>query len=199
MKIAPMFLCLLSSFLFPGGPRNASADDSKWSGSCTVSFTGESTLHDFAGTVSAKPFSVSVSGIDDPAKAKISVTVVVNAAAMNTDNKKRDVEMHKCMDVATYPEIVVELKDLPVSSTDPVMEGAMPKPTVIPFKMSLKGKTHELTAKVSDWSFQGDGVDCTVTFPVSLKASAIKPPSVLGVVKVKDEIQVVAKIHLTRN
>ena len=102
------------------------------------------------------------------------------------------------MDVDNFPEITVSVKDLSPEKTSPQIEGAMPQPTVIPFKMSLKGKTHNVTGKVSDWSYTEDKISCTVSFPVSLSAAGIKPPSVLGLVKVDDRIEVAAHLKLSR-
>lgn len=174
------------------------ADDTKWNGTCQIHFSGESTLHDFEGDVTAEPFTVTVSGIDDPANASATSEVTVKAAGMDTGNDKRDAEMHKCMDVTNHPGITVTVDDLAVSETKPAKDGAMPRPTIVPFTMTLMGKSHQITGQVSDWSYTDGDATFSVSFPVSLKACGIKPPGVLGVVKVKDEIQVKAKLHLTR-
>ncbi len=191
---------ILFAAAIPGGGLlpPASAEDSAWSGSCTVRFEGKSTLHDFSGTAKAEPFILRVSGIDDPARAKATARVVVKEAGMDTGNKKRDAEMHHCLEGAKHPEIVVELNDLPIASTKPADGGTLPRPTVIPFSLLLKGRTHQVTGQVSNWSFDGTKVDCTVAFPVSLNAAGIEPPSVLGLVKVRDEIRVSARLHLER-
>lgn len=175
------------------------AQESEWSGACKVRFSGESTLHDFAGTVAAEPFTVTISDLSRPAEATATSRVVVKAAGMNTDNEKRDAEMRKCMDVATHPEIVVAVDNLAVARTRPAADGPVPRPTVVPFKMTLMGKTHEISGQVSDWSYSEKAVSFTVSFPVSLKDSGIKPPNVLGLVKVKDEILVKASLTLKRN
>jgi len=177
---------------------SAFAQSSEWSGTCKVSFAGKSTLHDFEGTVSAEPFSVKIANFDTPTKALATSLVSVKAAKMDTGNAKRDKAMRKCMEVDTFPEITVSVKDLSPELTSPRMEGPMPEPTVIPFKMSLKGKTHDISGKVSDWSYREDKISCTVSFPVSLSAAGIKPPSVLGMVKVEDQIEVAAQLMLSR-
>lgn len=196
MSAPPRILALLTLVLL-GLSATGRAED--WKGSCEVTFSGKSTLHDFEGTVSAKPFVVSLDQLEHPAQAHASSRVVVEAAKMDTDNDERDEKMHECMDVKTFPEIVVEVTDLAAADTKPVTGGAVPQPTVIPFVLDLKGKKQKVTGKVSDWKYDGDSISCTVTFPVSLKASNIKPPSVLGIVKVKDEIEVAAHLELKRN
>jgi len=190
-------LLLLTGFLLPVGGF-VSAQSSEWGGTCKVAFAGKSTLHDFDGTVSAEPFTVTITNFENPASADASAEVLVKASKMDTGNKKRDVEMRKSLDLDTYPEISVSVKNLTAEKTNPRTSGAAPEPTVIPFTLKLKGKTHQLTGKVSDWSYADDRITCTVSFPISLSEAGIKPPSVLGLVKVKDGIAVTARLSLAR-
>ena len=177
---------------------SANAQTSQWSGTCHVTFGGKSTLHDFEGTVDSEPFIVTITGIDNPANAKASSVVTVKADNMDTDNDKRDTEMYKTLDTTTYPEIKVSIADLTAAATKPKTGGTFPQPTVIPFTLDIKGKTLPLTGSVSDWTYAEDKISFTVSFPVSLKDADIKPPSVLGLIKVKDEITVQGKLSLTR-
>ncbi|MCB1229516.1 MAG: YceI family protein [Verrucomicrobiae bacterium] len=170
-----------------------------WDGTCDVTFKGDSTLHDFEGTVTTKPFTVTISGIDQPATAAVSSKITAEAKKMDTDNDKRDEKMYETLEVGTYPEIEVEVTNLKAAETKPVSENGFPRPTIIPFVLKLKGKEHHLTGKVTDWKHDADTIDCTVAFVVSLKAADIKPPSVLGLVKVKDEIDVAAHLKLSKH
>ena len=63
----------------------------------------------------------------------------------------------------------------------------------------LKGKKLQINAAVTDWSYAEGAISYTVTFPVSLAKAGIKPPSVLGLVKVDDRIDVSAKVVLKRS
>jgi hypothetical protein len=92
----------LATLLY-AGLGSLPARDQDWKGACSVHFSGKSTLQDFEGDVTAEPFTVKIEGMDDPAKAHASSRVVVKAGAMDTGNEKRDAEMHKCMEVTTYP------------------------------------------------------------------------------------------------
>jgi hypothetical protein len=187
----------LATLLY-AGLGSLPARDQDWKGACSVHFSGKSTLHDFEGDVTAEPFTVKIEGMDDPAKAHASSRVVVKAGAMDTGNEKRDAEMHKCMEVTTYPEIVVDIDRLPLTSTKPERGEDPPRPTIIPFRMILMGKTHAVTGEVSDWSYSDGEVSFSVSFPMSLNACGIKPPGVLGLVKVKDEILVKASLKLKK-
>lgn len=174
------------------------AQNASWSGTCHVTFSGKSTLHDFDGTVDSEPFAVTISDIDHPAKARASAVITVKADNMDTENEKRDAEMRKCLDTAAYPEIQASLTALTAAATQPKTGAAFPQPTVIPFTLAIKGKTLELTGSVTDWSHTEDKISFTLSFPVSLKDADIQPPSVLGVIKVKDEISVKARVSLSR-
>jgi len=90
------------------------------------------------------------------------------------------------------------LPEFAVAEARPAADGPVPRPTVVPLKMTLMGKTHGLTGQVSDWSYSEKTVSFTVSFPVSLKDCGTKPPSVLGLLKVKDEILVKASLALKR-
>ncbi len=193
VPLPSLILAVFGLFLISG---NASAQ--KWSGHCEITFSGNSTLHDFTGKVSAEPFTVTTANLDDPDRATASSSVVVKVSKMNTDNDKRDAKMMEVMDAANHPTITVDVDNLKASETEPVMEGGSPRPTVIPFSLKLKGREHQMTAKVVGWRFSGDEIRCEVAFPVSLKEAGIKPPNVLGVVKVADEIEVNAKLTLKR-
>lgn len=170
-----------------------------WAGSCDITFSGDSTLHDFTGKVSAEPFTVVTENLDDPDRATASSTVIVKVSKMDTDNEKRDAKMMEVMDAANHPAIKVDVDNLKAAETNPIMEGGSPRPTVIPFTLQLKGRQHQMNAKVVGWKFSENAIQCEVAFPVSLKAAGIKPPNVLGVVKVADVIEVTAKLTLKRS
>lgn len=192
------FLTIPLAFLAWLGEAPVLAQSSDWNGACRVTFSGKSTLHPFEGKVDAEPFTVSIQNFETPATARASASVVVKVAKMDTDNEKRDAEMRKSLDAATYSEIRVSVKDLAPEATNPKMAGELPQPTVIPFQLHIKGKTLSVKGRVSDWSYADNQIRFTISFPVSLAAAGIKPPSVLGLVKVKDEVSVAAKLKLTR-
>lgn len=189
-------LIVVSACLLGAGKADLYAADQVWAGTCKATFHGTSTLHDFSGTVAAEPFTVTTSELGDVSNARANGQIQVKVAKMDTDNKKRDAKMHKSLDESSFPVITVSVKDLKASATKPIMNKALPQPAVIPFTMSLKGRNHSMIAKVSDWRYTDDEISCKITFPVSLAKVGIKPPSVLGVVKVGDGILVKANLSL---
>ncbi len=194
VKLLPILLCLFLVGLSP----EAVAQSSRWSGECHVAFSGKSTLHNFDGEVDAEPFMVEIANFDTPLEARATSEVTVKVAKMDTGNKKRDIAMRKSLDADTYPEIVVSVKDLAPNATLPDLSGPVPEPTKIPFTLKLKGKTHKLTGKVSHWSYTDTKISYDISFPVSLSTAGVKPPSVLGVVKVNDQIDVNAHLVLNK-
>lgn len=199
MKRTTITSLIVTFAVFCAGSLSAAAQSSNWSGTCAIRFSGKSTLHNFDGKVSAEPFSVQISNPSDLASATASGKVTVKAAKMDTGNKKRDIEMRKCLDVDSYPEIVVTTGELTLNDTKPKSEGGAPRPTIIPFTLALKGKTHHLNASITNWSVTDSEIHCSIAFPVSLSAAGIKPPSVMGLVKVKDEIEVEADLVLKKS
>jgi len=187
---------ILSAFFTVLGSSFAGAAD--WSGSCQVSFAGKSTLHDFVGKVSSERFVVSVANLENPTQARASAAIKVKAAKMDTDDKKRDQAMRKALEAEAHPTIRVLVENLVPEQTKPKLGGAVPQPTVIPFVLQIKGKKLEVLGTVSDWSYASDRITYTVRFPVSLKQAEVKPPSVLGILKVDDRIDVTAKVTLVR-
>lgn len=195
MKSAIISLLLIAVTFSVG---NAFGQTEQWAGNCDITFSGSSTLHKFKGTVKAEPFIISISDLSDKAQANATGKVIVTASKMDTGNKKRDANMDNSMATKTFPEIAVDIGKLNAAATRPVTSGEILRPTVVPFTMNLKGKKQQKVGKVADWSYSDGNISFTVTFPVSLKASGITVPSVLGIVKVADVIQVSAKLNLKR-
>jgi len=187
------FLLLPLLFTVP-----AAAESSTWEGACEVRFAGKATLHDFTGTVTAEPFTAKITHPDDPSRANASARVVVEVDKMDTDNKKRDREMRKTLEAKRFPEIVVTA-DVTMEDLQPRQGANGPEPSVIPCTLTLMGKDHRFTASVSDWSRTADTVRFSVSFPLSLEDLGIEPPTAMGgLVRVKDRIQVSARITLEK-
>lgn len=180
------------------GTQAFSQDAEKWSGTCAITFSGQSTLHGFAGSVKAEPFTATISNPGDTSQAVVSGRVTVKTAKMDTENKKRDATMHDVMEVSTYPDIIVEVVDWTLATAGLIVDGSSLHPTAIPFTLAIKGKKQKLQGTVTDWSYTGNAINCAVSFPVSLKTSGIEAPSVLGLIKVADKIQVKANLALKK-
>lgn len=199
MKLLSTVFIIATTLIGLSNSRATAQDNDQWNGSCEITFSGKSTLHNFAGTVKTEPFTVAISDLTQMSTAKVSGRVKVKVAKMDTKSAKRDAKMHDVLQVAAFPDIVVDVTKLMASSTKPVLEGNIPRPTVIPFTLTIKGGKQQLIGKVGDWSYSDKRISCTVSFPVSLKASNLVVPTVLGFIKVQDQILVVAKLTLKKS
>ncbi len=199
MKLLNTISVLVATIIFISSGHATAQSSDQWNGSCEITFSGKSTLHNFSGTVKTEPFTVAISDLTQASTAKVSSRVKVKAAKMDTKSAKRDTKMHDVLQVAAFPDIIVDVTKLMASSTKPVLEGNIPRPTVIPFTLTIKGGEQQLIGKVGDWSYSDKRITCTVFFPVSLKTSGLVVPSVLGFIKVQDQILVVAKLTLKKS
>jgi polyisoprenoid-binding protein YceI len=168
----------------------------KWSGSGSIRFLGKSTLHDFTGTVAIAPFTLTVDDPESRDNATLSGTLTASVAKMDTQDEKRDENMRASLEAAKHPLISVALSRVKVADTKPQWEGRLPKPATVPFELTILGKTKAHTGRVTSWSEKQGAVTMVVAFPVSLKDYNIKVPTVLGVIRVKDTIEVEATIEL---
>ncbi len=165
-----------------------------WSGKADITFDGTSTLHDWGGKVSAKPF-ITQAVLDDAGKpTRLSGEVTVEAAKMDTAEAKRDENMRKAMKVTDHPLISAKI-DVPADKI--AADGKTP--TKLPMTLTLLGKPQQITGTISNWKLNGGKATFDLEFPVSMKASGISVPTVLLFIKVGDSIKVRASVTLTKN
>lgn len=170
------------------------ADTITWSGTSKISFDGTSTLHDWGGKVDAKPFATKVTTDVNGDPTRVEATVTVEAAKMDTAEAKRDENMRKAMKVIEHP-LITGVIDTPFTA---IRQGDA-TPAALPLKLTLLGKTQNLTGKISHWKLDGDKASFDLDFDLSLKKSDIKVPSVLLFIRVGDTIKVHCTVELKRS
>lgn len=170
------------------------ADTTTWSGTSSITFDGTSTLHDWGGKVDAKPFDTKVTTDANGNPTRVEATVNVEAAKMDTAEAKRDENMRKAMKAAEHP-LITGVIDAPFSA---IRQGDA-APAALPLKLTLLGKTQNLTGKISHWKLKGDRASFDLDFDLSLKKSGIKVPSVLLFIRVGDTIKVHCAVELKRS
>lgn len=174
------YLCILGATAF-GGLQP---------GTCDIKFLGTSTLHDFHGSVSSAPFELDFQNIGQT-NYSVSGTITVAVAEMDTGNKKRDKKMRKMFEEDQFPLISVEVENLliPVSpqANSPFTREAL---LIINDKKCVK------QVIVSDCSVEGNTIFPVIKFPVSLAEFGLKPPGVMGLIKVGDIVEVTAILTL---
>jgi hypothetical protein len=165
-----------------------------WSGKAEITFSGTSTLHDWGGKVSAKPFNTTVTMDSAGKPVRIQADVSVDAAKMDTAEAKRDENMHKAMKVTDHPLISAAI-DVPANQI--AADGKTP--TKLPMTLTLLGKPQKVTAMITNWKLAGGKATFDLDFPVSMKASGISVPTVLLFIRVGDGVKVHASVTLTQS
>jgi len=161
-------------------------------GECFIEFTGHSTLHDFRGTVHSQPFEVLVEKAENGAETW-SVDVSVTAEQMNTGNGLRDKNMRALLRVSDFPLIRGS-----VVRAAPAAFRSSAAPAKLPLKLSLLARDAEVEADVSNWQEDENRIEFDMAFPVSLGQYGLKPPSMMGMIKVGDRVDVLAHVILKK-
>ena len=177
-------LCILAALGL--GLLTAPARAGQANATAAIVFKGTSTLHDFEGTVATRPFVATFH--EDAATGQLRVTTkaALNVLDMNTDNKSRDKKMFKMLQQEKFAVIAGMLDDAIVPK-----EGSREEK----LRLSICGVEQEVTATLSDFGKSGDQIICRMSFDVSLKAFGLKPPAVMGVIRVGDAVHIECKIQ----
>ena len=157
-----------------------------WRGEADIDFAGTSMLHNFEGGVKADPFAAQVSM--NGKMATLGGTVVVAVVQMNTGHAKRDANMRKMFDSLHFPKII--------GVVDPIEIDTGAARSRVPMKLTIRDQTQTVAAKVTGWKIEGNTLRCELRMNLSLKASGLVAPAVLGIIKVGDEVSVRARVVL---
>ncbi|MEZ5278193.1 MAG: YceI family protein [Opitutaceae bacterium] len=177
-SLAVFHFLVAAAGLWAGPTYQAAAD---------IRFRGTSTLHDFEGSMPPPVFSVRLSdrttGQSDLA---VSAEISVLAAELTTHHEKRDMNMHRMLDLVHFPVIKVSVADarIPESGNGEIS-----------LLLRIRDRTETILARISDWHEDSGGVSFLLDFPVSLKTFGLRPPSLLGVIRVGDEVVVTCDVH----
>lgn len=154
-----------------------------WPAVATIRFAATSTLHDFGGELSAQPFTLSISN------GNWSATADVLAEQMKTANLKRDINMYQMMDTNKHPR----LHGIVAWSPIPTAVG-----TNATLNLTIRDSKADLPVRVTDWQETAEEIRFHAEWEVSLKQFSLKPPSVLGVIRVGDRVKLNADVVAIR-
>lgn len=144
-----------------------------------IVFRGTSTLHDFEGRVRSEPFQLLLSTNTWSARTD------VIAASMATSNGRRDRAMWIMLATNLYPRLSGQV------------ENAVRGPTSnAPALLSLRIRDQQtnLPVTLTDWTETTNGVRFHATWDISLKQFGLKPPSVMGFIRVGDRVHLDADV-----
>ena len=163
----------------------------EYQGNCSIVFQGSSTLHDFEGKGNCEPFTVSeTEGIMTVPE------LVVTVSGMDTDNSKRDKKMHEMFNQDIYPLIK--------GSTGPVLLGEIRKALKenadsakeVLFDLTIRETVKPVSAGLQNVVELDSTITADLVFSVSLAEYQLEPPSVLGIIRVGDQVKVTTSFSL---
>jgi hypothetical protein len=153
-----------------------------------ATFEGTSTLHDFAGQGTSSPTQATWTPLTDGGGILSAKDIKFAVKSLSTDHSKRDRNMMKMFDPATHPLITGEIKEWRLG------DEAESEQT---FTLHINGKTLAVPATLTLFQTEGGDISFTCTFSLSLKAAGLKRPSVLGMIRVGDEVTLTVETTLT--
>ena len=167
------FLLLLATvWLLPGG-RSAASPLATHQGRAEIVFAGTSTLHDFSGRVTSTNVNISLTSSNWTASASVPV------AKMDTASARRDRNMMNMFSAPEHPLI----RGTVTNAAKPGSEGG----TVV-MKLRIRDVERPVRMQVTAWRESTNSLSFQAAGEVSLKEFSLKPPSVLGVIRVGDRV-----------
>ncbi|GAB4557424.1 MAG: hypothetical protein Tsb0017_12150 [Geothermobacteraceae bacterium] len=181
-------LFFMACFLLLTLPLPALALD----GTCAVQFFGSSTLHDFEGTGRCAPFSIVIG----PGHKVDDIRIAVPVAGMDTANKRRNKKMREMFEADRYPDITGHLAGNRLETLVGRLHRAAGTEADFPFELIIRDRARQVQAKVTELVDDASHLAFTLSFPVSLKDFELKPPSVLGFIRVADQVRVEVRFDI---
>jgi hypothetical protein len=172
-------------------------------GQAMIRFYGKSTLHDFSGSVKSEPFGWQILTDPNTQRPIVRGQLDVVVETMNTHNKDRDKNMHAMFESKKFPRIHGAVQDanlapcLPVVRTVDAKKPPREIPGKLPILVTIRDTRQTVTAEVSHLQTGAKEVTFSLAFELSLKSFGLKPPSVLGIIRVGDKIRIEAEVTLT--
>jgi len=174
---------LLALALAGAGAVAGDAVPPPWPAEAIIHFSATSTLHDFGGTVPAQPFMLTLSSNAWSAEAD------VLAGLMETAHPSRDRKMRRMFNTNAYPFIRGKVSSAPI----PNAAG-----TNVTLSLWIRDRKHDLSARVTDWSETATRIAFHAEWDVSLTQYGLKPPSVLGLIRVGDKVRLAADVVVNK-
>jgi len=165
-------------------------------GECAVRFFGDSTLHAFEGTGSCEAFSLAVENSDGRNLVR-NGRVEVNVASLDTDIALRNKQMRAMFDSEHFPRIVGDFGDF---NPDAFLRAWQDSPDAeLDFDLTIRNVTRPVKARVHALQVTLEQIDFTLDFTLSLSSFGLDPPTVLGIIRVADEVRLDIDVNVKRN
>ena len=168
-------------------------------GHCDFHFYARSTLHKFAGKGSCQPFVLVSEKTDQGTDIVRSPVISVAVKEMDTDNSGRDSKMYTMFESDRYPVIRSKFKDLVVEETLRQLRGEGNVNGRLDFDLQVRDIKKSVKAEIHGLLVTPEQVAFQMEFPLSLEDFGLKPPSVLGLIRVDDQVRVEVMVSLSRH
>lgn len=155
----------------------------QWPAEAVIRFSATSTLHDFGGAVAAQSFLLTTVSNRWVAEAD------VLSGSMDTANDKRDAKMYEMFNTNDYPRLHGKVV-IAASPSD--------APTNAVLSLKIRDEEHDLPVRITHWEQTATNLHFHAEWRVSLKQYKLKPPSVMGVIRVGDTVTLDAEVTATR-
>jgi len=159
-------------------------------GGCSIRFFGQSTLHDFDGQVACQPFIIQTEEGPTGRQVVQLPVVTVRVSEMNTDNTSRDKKMWAMFDHEHFPEIKGHFVGLDHELTLEQLTSSENDEVSLEFDLQIRDTRQHIKAKTSVLTITPEQIVFIMEFPLSLASFELKPPSVMGIIRVADEVRV---------
>jgi polyisoprenoid-binding protein YceI len=173
--VAGLFLLVCAAQMAAAQNRAPSG----WPAEAIIHFSATSTLHDFGGELPAQPFVLTIATNHWGAEAD------VLSGLMNTGSEGRDNSMHKMFNTNDHPRIHGKVTAAPIPA-----KGT----TNATLTLKIRDQQNSLPVVISDWTETDSNLTFHAEWKLSLKQFKLKPPSVLGVLRVGDIVTLAADV-----
>ena len=153
-----------------------------------ITFEGDSTLHGFSGHAHSDQLRWEKSG-----EHTYRVALRVPARSLTTDLAARDKNMWKLLEVDAFPQLAGDLDGVPADW----LNHPQPEPLTRSLALTIRDRTHSIPAQVN-LARDETGAQLDVSFVVSLQRYGLRAPSVLGLMRVRDTVDVRVQVPLPR-
>lgn len=177
------YLISLLALLLLAGPLGAT----EMPGNCKVEFFGSSTLHDFEGTGLCKPFALQLDS-EATGRAGVPGGIRVEVSSMQTGNSARDEKMRDMFQAGSWPVISAAVTDVDFVPVLTRLRQGGEEPFT--FTLRIRDVERTVSGRISHAGFEGENLAFDLDFELSLKAFGLKPPGVLGIIRVSDAVRV---------
>ncbi|MGE5247065.1 MAG: YceI family protein [Verrucomicrobiota bacterium] len=201
MKIrAGLLLAALVAVFSPSSAGAALAEvhaPARIVGVCNVAFVVTSTLHDFTGSARCLPFEAALDRDAAGGRSIPTVEVEVPVGGMDTGIASRNGKMREMFRSDRFPRIHGVAHDVDVDRLLAEMGKGRGGNASIELLIRIRDVERKVRAMASNLKESGERVAFDLEFPLSLKEFGLKAPSILGIIRVADNVAVKTTFTLT--